>query len=113
MIETRGHHSNDRHALPIEPHVASDDVGVAAKTTYPETIAKDDDGTRARLNFLGSKNTAQSRLHSERGKEILRDTHSIEPLRGLISVGKVVARPPVDSEMLEHLVLLAIIRKVP
>src|SRR5262245_29346359 len=117
MIETRRHHADDLHILPVQSKRATKNVRIAAKAPHPKTVAEDDDGAGADpfggLMIFGNEDTPQRRLSAQRREEVRRGDERLYALGRRPRLGQVWATKGVGDQLLEDVVLLALSEEVP
>src|SRR5207249_9532706 len=68
--ELARHHADHRIRLAVECHAPPENAGLAAELRLPQPIAQKSNARRALAVLAFTEETADERLHAERGKEI-------------------------------------------
>src|SRR5262245_23412692 len=117
MIESRRHHADDLHILPVQSKRAPQDLRIGAKTLRPETVAEDDDRASADpfgdLMIFRNEGAPQSWHHAQSREEVGRGDDRAYALGRRPRLGEIRAIKSVGDHLLENVVLLALIEEVP
>src|SRR5439155_1267640 len=92
----------------IDIYLAPHKFWIAAKLPLPQTIAQQHDAMLAPPLVFGKKVLAQDRSDMQHWEEIRGNARALDPLRRLISNGKIYVGVEKTSEVLEGLILIAI-----
>jgi hypothetical protein len=88
-VKPRGHDTNDRHGLAVEPQHATNDVGVTGIASLPETVVQHHDIVPARPVFFGRKPATERGLDTEQRKQVGGNLETAHPFGGLARFGQV------------------------
>src|SRR4029077_2967972 len=98
------HHTDDGTLLVVQRNFSSDNLGIAAKPSQPETMTQDRNMRRAGNIIPRSKVAAEKYTHAQEGKKVCRNFFSVELFWGSISREIEVAAIRKRSHVFENLV---------